>query len=45
VSPVGYIEVRAGSAEFRRIATPVDLLAVVAAASLAALAFRRLFAG
>jgi uncharacterized spore protein YtfJ len=44
VSPVGYIEVRAGSAEFKRITGPVDMLAVVAAASLAALAFKRLTA-
>jgi uncharacterized spore protein YtfJ len=44
VSPVGYIEVRAGSAEFKRTTGPVDMLAVVAAASLAALAFKRLTA-
>jgi uncharacterized spore protein YtfJ len=43
VSPVGYIEVRDGSAEFKRISTPTDLLAVVAAASLAVLALKRLF--
>jgi uncharacterized spore protein YtfJ len=42
VSPAGYIEVRAGSADFKRITSPLDLLALVAAASIAALAFRRL---
>ncbi len=42
VTPVGYIEVRDGSAEFKRISTPTDLLAFVAAASLAALAVKRL---
>lgn len=42
VSPVGYIEVRDGGAEFKRISTPTDLLAMVAAASLAVLALRRL---
>jgi uncharacterized spore protein YtfJ len=42
VSPVGYIEVRAGSAEFKRITGPLDFLALVAAASLAVLALRRL---
>jgi uncharacterized spore protein YtfJ len=42
VSPVGYIEVRAGAAEFKRISSPVDLVLVVAAGSLAALALRRL---
>jgi len=42
VSPVGYIEVRDRSAEFRRIVTATDVLAFVAAASLAALAFKRL---
>jgi hypothetical protein len=45
VSPVGYIEVREGTAQFKRIPSPVDLLALVAAASLAALAVRRLLAG
>jgi uncharacterized spore protein YtfJ len=44
VSPVGYIEMRDGSAEFKRISSPVDLLALVAAASLAASALRRLLA-
>src|SRR6266542_3324131 len=42
VSPIGYIEVRDGSAEFKRIFTPTDLLALVAAASLGALAVKRL---
>jgi uncharacterized spore protein YtfJ len=45
VSPVGYIEVRAGTAAFRRISRPTDLLALVAAASLGALALKRLLAG
>ena len=44
VSPVGYIEVREGTARFKRISSPVDLLALVAAASLAAAALRRLLA-
>jgi uncharacterized spore protein YtfJ len=44
VSPVGYIEVRAGTAAFRRISNPADLLALVAAASLGALALKRLLA-
>jgi uncharacterized spore protein YtfJ len=42
VTPVGYIEVRDGTAEFKRISNPVDLLVVVAAASLGALAVKRL---
>jgi uncharacterized spore protein YtfJ len=45
VSPVGYIEVRDGSARFKRISSPVDLLALVAAASLALIAVRRMLAG
>ena len=44
VSPVGYIEVRAGSARFKRITTPGDLLALVVAASLATVAVKRLLA-
>jgi uncharacterized spore protein YtfJ len=42
VTPIGYIEVRDGSAEFKRISTPSDLAALVAAASLAALTVKRL---
>jgi uncharacterized spore protein YtfJ len=42
VSPVGYIELRSGGASFKRISGPTDLLALVAAASLAALALKRL---
>jgi uncharacterized spore protein YtfJ len=42
VSPVGFIEVRDGRAEFKRIVTPVDLLPAVAAASLVAVLLRRL---
>jgi uncharacterized spore protein YtfJ len=43
VSPIGYIEVRDRGAEFKRISSPIDLLALVAASSLAALALKRLF--
>jgi uncharacterized spore protein YtfJ len=43
VSPAGYIELRAGTAEFKRISSPMDLLAAIAAASLAVLALRRIF--
>jgi uncharacterized spore protein YtfJ len=43
VSPIGYIEVRDGGAEFRRISTPTDLLALVAAVSLAVLTLKKLF--
>jgi uncharacterized spore protein YtfJ len=42
VSPVGYIEVRATGAEFKRIQSPMDMLAFVAAASIAVLALKRL---
>jgi uncharacterized spore protein YtfJ len=42
VTPVGYIEVRDGSAEFKRIFTPMDLLPAIAAGSLAALTLKRL---
>jgi uncharacterized spore protein YtfJ len=42
VGPIGYIEVRDGGAEFKRIRTPTDLLALVAAGSLVALTVRRL---
>ena len=42
VTPIGFIEVRSGSAEFKRIATPTDVLAIVAAASVAVLALKRL---
>jgi uncharacterized spore protein YtfJ len=45
VKPVGYIEVRQGSAQFRRISGASDLLALAVSASLAALTVRRLFAG
>jgi uncharacterized spore protein YtfJ len=45
VSPVGYIEVRDDRAEFKRISSPMDLVALVAAGSLAVLTVRRLFAG
>jgi uncharacterized spore protein YtfJ len=42
VSPVGYIEMRNDSAEFKRIATSLDLVAFVAAASLALLTAKRM---
>jgi len=42
VSPVGYIEVRDRTAEFKRISSPLDLVAFVVAGSLAALALKRL---
>jgi uncharacterized spore protein YtfJ len=43
VSPAGYIELRGGTAEFKRISSPIDLFAVIAAASIAVLALRRIF--
>ena len=42
VRPVGYIEMGAGSARFKRITDPVDVLVLAAAASVTALAFGRL---
>jgi uncharacterized spore protein YtfJ len=42
VSPVGYIEVTDGGARFKRITGRLDLLAVAAAGSIAALAVKRL---
>jgi uncharacterized spore protein YtfJ len=42
VSPIGYIEVRDQGAAFKRISSRTDVLALVAAASLAALALKRL---
>jgi uncharacterized spore protein YtfJ len=42
VSPIGYIEVRKEAVEFKRISTPVDLLAFVAATSIALLTAKRL---
>jgi uncharacterized spore protein YtfJ len=42
VSPIGYIEVRDRGAEFKRISTPTDILALAAAASLVALTVKRL---
>ena len=44
VSPIGYIELRDGMARFKRIRRPGDLLALVASASLFALAVRRVSA-
>jgi uncharacterized spore protein YtfJ len=44
VTPVGYIEVGPAGASFKRISSPTDLLPVVVAASLAALALKRLLA-
>jgi len=45
VSPAGYIELRDGSAQFKRISNPTDVLALVSAAALAALAIKRLVSG
>jgi hypothetical protein len=45
VSPVGYIELRQGAAQFKRIFGPTDALALVAAAALTALSVKRLLAG
>lgn len=42
IAPVGFIELRDGGAEFKRISTVTDVAALVAAASVAALALRRL---
>jgi uncharacterized spore protein YtfJ len=42
VSPVGYIEVRDDRAEFKRILTRTDVVALAAAASVGAIALRRL---
>jgi uncharacterized spore protein YtfJ len=44
VTPIGYIEVRDENSAFKRISTSTDLLALVAAASLALVAIRRLVA-
>src|SRR5262245_14679135 len=42
ITPIGFIEVRDGSAEFKRISTPTDLMALVLAASIALLTVRRM---
>jgi len=42
VSPVGYIELSHGGADFKRISGPFERVALVVAASLALLAVRRL---
>jgi uncharacterized spore protein YtfJ len=42
VRPVGYIEMRDGAAQFKRITDSADVLVLAAAASLTALAFGRL---
>jgi uncharacterized spore protein YtfJ len=42
ISPVGYIELRNGGAEFKRISSPADVVRFVAAASIALLAIKRL---
>lgn len=44
VTPVGFIEVHDATAEFKRISTARDFLALVAAVSVAAIAVKRLFA-
>ena len=43
VGPIGYIELHEGHAEFKRILTPTDLLAIVVAGSLALASIKRLF--
>jgi uncharacterized spore protein YtfJ len=45
VSPVGYIEVRDGDAQFTRISSSLELVALGAAAVLGALTVKRLVAG
>ena len=45
VKPLGYIEVRDGTARFMRIRRPIDLLVLAATASLLALTVQRLSAG
>jgi hypothetical protein len=42
VSPIGYIEVRDAGAEFKRIRTPNDVLALATAAAIVALTIKRL---
>jgi uncharacterized spore protein YtfJ len=42
VSPIGYIELRDGAAEFRRISTPMDVFAIAVAIGVAALTVKRL---
>jgi uncharacterized spore protein YtfJ len=42
VSPVGYVELHEGTAEFKRILTATDVLALVAAVSMAAITIKRL---
>src|SRR5512133_1034189 len=44
VTPIGYIEMRDDGSRFKRISTPMDLLALVTAASIAGVALRRLIA-
>jgi uncharacterized spore protein YtfJ len=44
VTPIGYIEMRDQDSRFKRISTPMDLLALVTAASIAGVALRRLIA-
>jgi uncharacterized spore protein YtfJ len=43
VTAIGFIEVRDDSAEFKRISTPMDWAALLAAASIAVLSLKRLF--
>ena len=42
ITPIGFIEVRERSTEFKRISTPTDLVAIVTAASIAALTLKRI---
>jgi uncharacterized spore protein YtfJ len=42
VGPIGYIELHEGSAKFKRIVTPMDVLALTMAASIAVATVKRL---
>jgi uncharacterized spore protein YtfJ len=42
ITPIGFIELHDGSAEFKRISTRFDLIALVAAASIAVLTVKRI---
>jgi uncharacterized spore protein YtfJ len=42
VSPAGYIELKDGTAQFRRITGPLDVLALAGAAAIVALALARI---
>jgi uncharacterized spore protein YtfJ len=42
ITPIGFIEVQDSSADFKRIATPTDLVAIAVAASIAVLTVKRI---